>query len=869
MKLSDRPDLALQIHEAANGLKLLYASDRSNPIICLQLYIKSGAISESEDERGFAHFLEHLVFKCTNRFPNNDISHFASDIGAVLNAYTDFDTTCYYLTLPREKLHEGMMVLAEMAMHSVFKAEDIKTEKQIVLEEIYQYKAEPDTDFLEYVQTNYFTDSPLQYPVLGNKQSLKNATVKSLTAFYKKHYTPQNSFIVATGDFEEGDLLASFLRLFGTWEGKAPDPVEYTMGSDLKWRYFSRNKKGREFISFLLPELPEKHPESEALHIAIRHLAIGKSSILYKRLVEKEKLCAFVRVSSLSGIKAGASAILFAPIKPEYKERIISVYFEELWKVITHGVPADNIELIRSDIMHHWLYSFEGVENICVLIAAEEYNDDLSRIFNFGKILCGIDNEGIINATRRYWTLDRQAFFYQGKKDLTQAAIDIFDEYQNKDFPKAATTIQPKEEKEDIANYLANHSLARTFPKYHVFKLQNGMDFVYNHQPGKDICGFSLSFPLSQLNEDKKGSCFFTANLMLHGTQHRSYDEISRYSRERGFNIRAFNHIDSTTFRGKCHSSNLHDALALLSEIITEPKLDKGYFQMLKNTAAEGLRRDKDYSVTHAYTKWFKSLFGAKNNLYYPTGNLDEINKLKLSDCEDWLAYKNSGTAYSLAIVGSLDPHLVLSYANKYFGAKLNYTSERKFNPIYEERKPKLYRDYQKIDQAIIYCGGIASPASNIEENTAFYVLSHLMGGDLSSRLYWTLRENNGYAYQTGFDFSSIQDLGYWYSYVFCDPDQYLDSLKALRRVFDDLLKDGFNEEELTRGKKYLSAITKMDGESASFRAAAISNLLCLGYDLDYYLSREERLNSVDIELLNYLANKYLNTDNQYTYVMV
>ncbi|NLO43494.1 MAG: insulinase family protein [Candidatus Cloacimonetes bacterium] len=870
MKISDRPDLALQIHEAANGLKLLYASDRSNPIICLQLYIKSGSISEDDDERGYAHLLEHLVFKCTKSFPDNDISQFASEIGAVLNAYTDFDSTCYYLTLPREKLQEGMMILAEMAFRSVFKPEDIETEKQIVLEEIYQYKAEPDADFLEYVQTNYFTDSPLKYPVLGNKQSLKNASEKSIKAFYDKHYTPHNSFIVAAGDFEESDLLASFIRQFGDWEGKAPFASEYTIGSELKWRQFSRNKKGREIISFILPELPESDPESEALHMAIRHLAIGKSSVLYKRLVEKEKLCAHVRVSSLSGNKAGTSAILFAPIKPEYKDRIITIYFEELWRVINSGVPQENLELIRNDIMHHWLYSFDGVENITTLIAIEEFNKDLSRIFNFGKLLSDIDNEAIINAVRRYWTMDRQAFFYQGSKGINQTDLDIFDSYQNKEFPKPASVPISKDHKDDLKGYLASPSLLHAFPKYHVFKLQNGMDFIYNHQPGKDICGFSLSFPLSQLNENKSGACHFATSLMLHGTNNKTYDEITRYSRERGFHIRAFHHIDSSTFRGKCHSSNLHDALALLSEIITEPRLDKKYFQILKNTAAENLRRDKDHSVTDAYIKWFKSIFGAKNNLhYYSSGNLSAISQLKLSDCEDWLESKNSGTAYSLAVVGPLEPELMLDYANKYFGTKLNYTDKREFRPVYEKRSPKLYRDYQHIDQAIIYCGGYASPASNREENTAFYVLSHLMGGDLSSRLYWTLRENNGYAYQTGFDFSSIQDLGFWNSYVLCDPDQYMDSLKALRNVFAETIAKGFEEEELKRGKTYLCALAKMDNESASFRAAAISNLLCLGYDLDYFLSREERINSIDIDILNHLAKKYLQPDNQYTYVMV
>lgn len=200
MKITDIPSQTLHEYTAQNQMRLLYAAVPENPLICLQLYIRTGSVHESSAQRGYAHFLEHLVFKNTARYPNNSLSLAASECGAVLNAYTDYDTTCFYLTLPSEMLDTGLEILSQMAVYSEFTTHDVEVEKSIIIEEIHQYEAEPEMDFIEYIQTKYFTDSPLRYPVLGDSRSIRMATREALVDFYRQHYVPQNAFLVATGD---------------------------------------------------------------------------------------------------------------------------------------------------------------------------------------------------------------------------------------------------------------------------------------------------------------------------------------------------------------------------------------------------------------------------------------------------------------------------------------------------------------------------------------------------------------------------------------------------------------------------------------------------------------------------------------------
>ena len=120
-----------------NGLKYILHADDSNPVLCLQLYLRVGSAWEDPREAGYAHLLEHLAFKSTRHFGYNQITQFVNSLGGSINAYTDFDCTCYYLLLPSEYLDEGLLVLSELAIHPSFSRADLAMEKDIVIGSAY------------------------------------------------------------------------------------------------------------------------------------------------------------------------------------------------------------------------------------------------------------------------------------------------------------------------------------------------------------------------------------------------------------------------------------------------------------------------------------------------------------------------------------------------------------------------------------------------------------------------------------------------------------------------------------------------------------------------------------------------------------
>lgn len=838
MNLSDFHAKPVISHILNNGFKLLAYQDNTNPIVCLQLYIKTGSVTELKSQKGYAHFLEHLLFKNTRKYPNNEITRIVPKLGAMINAYTDYDTTCYYLHIPAEQVDTGLEILAEMAIHARLNEEDIKVEKDIIVEEIRQYESDPETSFIEYIQNTYFIKSPLKNPVLGTEKSLKEATLRKLKHFFRIHYRPDNAFLVATGDFDLRVLQDSVAAQFSQWEPKSQSLSQVTtpFPERTTFQTYSRISKGHELLAFTLPELDEKHPDSEALHIAIRHFAIGKSSLLYKELVENKKLCTNVKVNSLSGLNPGISVIMLYPLNRRHIPAILSYFSKQLEVLMKHELDSENLQMIKNDILHSWVYSFEGVENLANLIAAEEFNGDLERVYTYGSYINSITSSQVSSALKKYWKNDYLALYHQGRS-LCKAVQDFkLPQFVNQTNQKSPTVLQA----------------------YHRYTFDNGLKLIYNYLPGKQICGFALSTKLSQLCESQPGVNYFTSLMMLYATQYRTHEDILRLTRKHGFNIRLIHHADSTTFRGKCHQEDLFKALDLLGEIVTKPKFDRSYLGFLKQAALDNLHREKDYPPGFAFRKWFEQVFGKHNNLFYAFGNASRVKAINMNTIENWHNEWLYAQQYALCIAGGIEPELLISSIENSFKFKAVTPEIQTLRPSYELSKPNYRLQRKAMDQAIIHIGGLGCSAQEIHENTAFHQLAQILGGDLSSRLFNILREKYGYAYQCGFDFVSYQDLGYWYAYAFCDASDYQACFKLMQEILDDILCNGVTEDELESAKNYLIGMSRFDQESVSFRASSISSLVALDYDLGFYLSREQRIKDVNADLVNSLAARWL-----------
>jgi zinc protease len=855
-----------------NGLKYIIQTDTSNPVLCLQLYVRTGSAWETAAESGYSHFLEHLAFKSTKDFGYNEITQYVNSLGGSINAYTDFDCTCFYLLLPSEYLREGLKVLSELALAPGFTRSDVKMEKDIIIEEMMQTENDPEMDFLEFIQRSAFANNPLKQPVLGTSESVRKATSTSLKEFHTAQYSPRNSFLVIAGDAAPGPAAYEILGSFGRWQdkeaprkedpGKWSEPSKPPSGS--VWR-----THGHAYLAYLLPELCDTHPSSDPLLIAIRYLAIGRSSRLFKRLVEDEKLASSVKVTSYCGVFTGVSAIVISPLGEDLFGRIDAIFREEYKSLLEGNLDPKETNLVKKDIINTWRYGFEGMENLANMIGAEEFIDGFEKLYSYDRQIEPLGLDDVIGAIKLYWHPDYLQVVSQSSKNP--------DFYHNgvitrKRARAVANGRQPLAPISYDRNTPQGIPLDKVGQNLYMAVLPNGLRFLYEHIPGQPISGFALAANVSQLDErrEQRGINYLCSTAMLHSTQNISYSDILTLFREHGISMHTEPHADTTVFSGKCFHSELAVALGILAEMVYTPAFEEDFIRLVKTTSIDFLRRDMKVPTSMAFFHWFNLLYGPSGPYGRYSGNISDLKRHSREEVQAWFAENYRPERFSLAVVGSGDPENVLTLVAGYFDKTGQSEPAKVSEP--EPPKPAISRrimSNRNSGQAIIHLGGFAPPAYDRIGTTAFHLLAHIVGGDMDSRLFNLVREKYGYAYQTGLEYNCVKNTGHWFAYAYCDPDDYKPCLKLMREIIAEVCRDGVSPEELQHAKNYLCGMNRFESESASLQAVSIATLNSLGYEPEFYLQREERIRSIDLEDICRVATSWLQTSNQWIHILL
>ena len=867
-----------------NGFKYIYYAQGENPVVCLQAHVRSGSTHEDIHHSGYAHFIEHTSFKATRSFPKNDLSDYVQSLGGTINAYTDFDSTCYYLMLPSEKVADGVRILSELIRHAKFSPEDIRVEKDIILDEIRQYENEPETDFIEYIQSSYFVQNPMRHPILGYPQSIRSATAGKLRAYYRKTYTPVNSFLVVCGQYDLKDLHSAVILEFGDWETASikndPNLDQFLDPEQTRYRFDIRKASpDSEMIAFVVPELTERNFDSEHYLFAMRYFAIGKSSLLYKKLVEEEHLCSSVRVISLSGVLSGASLVMITPFPKVDCNRILDVIVEEYHRTLIFDADPAEFDLIRRDIFHGWYYSFETMENLASALATEELLGSYRSLYEYDQRISLISSESIPAILAKHWLPDNLAIFLQnnrklpGLKQLPASAFDV--------------AALPNTQKVAVANLSAKSHLA-TIPArtgynsaiqpvyselpYTLYELDNGFRIMHKRSHRSPVTGFSLTTDISQLMEDEehRGHNYLTSTALLYGSKNFPYEDVMRYSRMHGFNIRVVHHTDTTSYKGKCFTNGLGHVVKLLSELLLYPTFPIRFIKTIKESSIDAIRRDNDFPAALGYNRWQNMIVGRESNLQRSSGTISQISAVTRKDILAWHQNSLDLSRYCLAVVGDYEPEEVFDIVAERFGVSLPGPGKKlSATPYFRSSKVRTRLDNEHGDQAVIHAGGFGVPSDNVLATTAFHVLAQILGGDMGSRFFNTLREKYGYAYQTGFDFSSISTQGMWCAFSYCGIDSYRKARSAMLDILRDVYEKGVTNSELELAKNYLISMNRFDLESVSWLASTLANLVALGYPPEHFIEREPRLRGINLDQVNSLCHDYLNPETIFTHTLI
>lgn len=832
-----------------NKFKVIIAEDNSHPLICLQLYVRMGSAWENKDESGYSHFTEHLVFKSTKEFPNSSIMERVSFLGGNINAYTEFDSTCYYITLPSEFMVEGLQLLQQLTRFSNFDMNDFDSEKKVIKEELKQFQNDPEDFFIEEVAGRYFKKNLYKNPIVGTKKSLDLAKHQDLLDFYHRNYVPNNCFLVVCGKLDSENMIDKINDYFGDWKFSELSKQEMIKEKPLANPELIEidHKIKSNMLAFVLPDTSESNPDTYALSLAMKAFAIGKNSRLHTRLYNQEKLIDNVKLHSLSGKNDGISIILIMPKQKADLTRIIEVFIEELHNYLEFGLNVSEIDEVKKELIHYFRYSYEYVESIASSLGTEEIGYKYENFEAYPNKIRNLNKSIIDEVSQRYLKPEYLKIFKIGKGKIDNERVKAILENP---FRKSAI------------NNITGDYYQKTFA--------NGAKLILKKVIGKPTVGISVTSEVSQLNETFKtrGLNLLTAGMLLYGNEEKNYKQFLNYCSTNGIHFGISPKSETTSINVKCFQETLPQCLQLLKDVILSPLFPKEHLDNLKQSSLSNFDRVKDYPYYSALKSWKEMMFGKKSNIINAEGTKTTVRGFTRNNLIQWYKEHYNPSDLTYVIAGDFDFSLIAGIVEQLF-SKISHKHEKSLQRVIYQKPTKIYRKVNtNSDQAIINIGGFGCGFEENEKNTSFHVLSQILGGDMNSLLFDELREKRGLAYSVEFEFRSVRSFGYFLVSAIVDVDRQKEAIQAIRETLFNVKTKGITADQLEKTINYIKGQRLIDEESAMIRAQTISMLESMGLGYEYYLDRDKRLNNVSIDSIHAIAKEYFREDNLYTYIL-
>src|SRR5438874_921835 len=199
-----------------NGLVVLTKESHTSPIVTSMIWYKVGSRNEELGHTGKSHFLEHMLFKGTDRFKKGQIDLITLKNGGGNNAFTSHDFTAYYFNFASDRWDIALEIEADRMVNCAFDPEEFEAEKKVVIEELKTGLDSPWGLLLQEQEASAFKVHPYRNPIVGWLQDVERATVEEQQAYYRRYYHPNNAPLVFAGDFDTEDVLQKVQRTFGS-----------------------------------------------------------------------------------------------------------------------------------------------------------------------------------------------------------------------------------------------------------------------------------------------------------------------------------------------------------------------------------------------------------------------------------------------------------------------------------------------------------------------------------------------------------------------------------------------------------------------------------------------------------------------------
>ncbi len=871
----------------ANGLQVILHEDHSDPIVAYAIQFHVGSGRETKGHTGFAHLFEHFMFSRSENVKIGQFDEIIQNAGGSSNASTGNDATTYHEVVSKNALEKVLWLESDRLgfLTNAINKKALNIQQNVVQNEKRQYEDNAPYGYTDWVISKnlYPEGHPYSWTVIGEMDDLFKASMEDVKTFHDKFYVPNNATMVLSGDFNPADVKKLIEKYFGEIKtGKPltdPKPQLVTLAQTKKLVHQDNFARAGQ-LTLVWPTVEQYSPDSYALDYLGQLLSRGKKAPLYKVIEKEKKLATGPRADNGSMEVAGAFTVTVTANEGVNLKDVEASVFESFKRFETESFTDADVERIKAGLETGFYNGISSVLGISFQLA--QYNEfagspdfyktdlertkavtkaDIIRVYEKyikgkpfvetsfvpkghpelaaeGSVVAGVKEEDILNAT---------------KVDIAESGSD--------EVVKTPTafdrTVIPPDGPEPVV----------TIPTVWNDKLANGLAVWGIEQNELPLVQFNLTLKgghyLDKL--DKPGVANLMASLMNQGTKNKTPQELEEAIETLGARLNISSSGSAINISANCLVRNFDATLALMEEMLLEPRWDADEFALAQTRVMNNLKRQKASPVALAGETFMQKVYGPTHIFSLSaSGTLESVPTITIDDLKAWYSAYVSPSVANFNVAGNITREKIMSSLQ---GLASKWADKEVVFPVYSVPAPLQKSEIFFIDvpgakQSTIRIGELAVARTDPDYFAATVMNDHL-GGNFLSLVNQVLREQKGFTYGASTSFSGSFIPGPFTASSMVRSSATLESVQIFKSLMEDYSK-GIAEKDLEMTKNYLIKGYALRFETLGALTGMLGEMSMYNLPKDYVQMEQQAIRKMTVDQHKALAQKYINPDKMY-----
>jgi zinc protease len=782
-----------------NGLEVITLEDFSCPIVSVQVWYQVGSKDEQPDRQGYAHMFEHMMFKGTDRVSEKDHFNLIRKVGGTCNAYTSFDKTVYYETLPADQVELGMWLEAERMSFLTINQESFDTERNVVEEELRMGQNKPYGTLFKKVFANMFDVHPYQWTPIGSLAHLRATSVADLRAFWKKYYLPNNATLIVVGAIEHDKAQQLADEYFG-WISAGATPPRITAKEPAlkktKQVVIDDENAPAGQVAIGWRTVPGGTRDEIVLDCLSQILGGGNSSRMYRALVADTQAAVDTMTWSYNLQQDGlfmAEATL-APNADNY-ETLLEALKKQIVTLQKDGVTDEELEKARNQMLKSMVTTNLTIQSKASLLGnAALTMGDVSKANTMIETIRSVTKKDIRKAAVTYLNTDRMyEFIIKQNTGMQQVKTDNEDapitaEPELKAPPAGRAGLQRPDEYPQEAP-LASMDDVSIELNFTEDALDNGLKVMTVPNSEVPFVSVMLGLTNGAWTEVKPATAAITLSMLTKGTARHSEAELAAELERYAISLSAGTDEDTSKLSMNCLTEQLDRGMGLLAEVVLEPTFDQGEFDKLLKQEITGLEIQSQ-QPRYLASKYFNQvLFGDHPYSRTVKGDVADLKALTPDDLKLWWSKFARPDQATLIFAGDINQQKAMELAQQYLGSwKTDLVETGIMLADIPQAKPtKIYIVNRPGSvQAQIHVGQIGITRHQQPDYFTGLIAGNYFGGSFHSRLNENLRVKRGLTYGAWGSFRPKAKAGTFEISTFTKNESAAESVKVILELIEE-----------------------------------------------------------------------------------